>query len=179
MRLLAAVFRSALLCLSFVSVPSLALEFEFKGVAFGSTMEQLKAAHPDFICQKERCHLSGSGKGTYAGEPFDFVSAEFHDGRLAGIFVGFKPPAFDAIASALTEKYGVPTSAEKSEYRTRGGLTAMQDERSWEIASAGYMLLRRFGSSITGGYLAMMTTELRARQAAEAAQKKRSASGDI
>lgn len=142
-----------LVCTSLQAQP-----LEFKGVPFGATKPEFQAAQPQFRCDMGTDCFATGNADIYAGVPAS-ITAQFTDGKLSIVRIGFKSMFHTPILAALTAKYGEATTVKASEYRTQGGAVATNDEREWRLADGGVIVLNRFGSAITEGYALLMSAE--------------------
>lgn len=174
---------TALLLMTWVAQ---AQPLEFKGLPFGASSAEFAAAHPGFDCYKQRrCTQVGPRRVsaptyfeplTYAGETVSMIDADFGDDKLDRIGVMFNPRSYEPIGAALESKYGKPSKVIESEFRTKGGLVAVQQEKTWDLGDGATITLRRYAGSITDGSLNMYTAsylERFNRERAEQAQKAR------
>ena len=171
---------------------------EFKGVPFGAPVEAFAAANPDSSCGKAGCYqLRGAAKKPpyFAGEMVESIAASFAnlDPQVGGsdcwancrgfsldrVTVTFFPASFPLIADALASKYGRPTEAGTSEFRTVGGAVAAQDTRRWLLADGGEIVIQRYAGSIRSGQMIMSSAAGRARAERERAQQAEKAKKDI
>lgn len=130
---------------------------EFKGTPFGATMKEFKEAQPDFQCLTTECFARGAAM-QYAGIGAK-VTAEFADGKLVGLTVHFNPSYSGIIAEALASKYGDPTTVKASEFKTRGGTTATNDEREWQRPDGSFISTERYGGSLNEGRAILRSAE--------------------
>jgi hypothetical protein len=159
---------------------------EFKGVPFGASVAQFSAAHPRFRCYKTvSCSQYGAySEGatyerlTYAGEVVTMIEASFDDDKLDAVRVSFHPGSYTRIAAALESKYGPPTTVTASEIKTRGGLTAANELRSW-AAGSDIVSIMRYAGSLDTGSLKMQTPRHEARTQAERDEQAKKAKKDI
>lgn len=138
---------------------------EFKGVPFGASVAEFKAAHPAFTCSTSSCYRYGfnASAATYAGEMAGSTEAAFDDDKLDKVSLFFYAQSFERIAAAIESKYGPPSSVTGGEFKTRGGLTAAQEKRVWALAAGDTISITRHAGTISEGYLIMHTSGFEAR----------------
>jgi len=154
-----------------------AQQLEFKGVPFGATMKEFKEAQPDFQCLSTDCFARGNAM-QYAGVPAK-ITAEFADGKLAVLTVYFNPSYSGIISEALASKYGDPTTVKASEFKTRGGATATNDEREWQRPDGSFISVARYGSAINEGRAQMLSADGVRAKAAQLEKLKQQSKKDI
>ena len=112
---------------------------EIKGIKLGMTRGEIVTAYPEWICRERACGGKGtptSGFSTVAGVSVEFVSVFFDDAdKVVRLMVTVPTSGAFPIASALKDKYGMPSITE-SAYQTRGGAKATQFVHTWQQSGA-------------------------------------------
>lgn len=173
------------------SATTASAQLEFKGIPFGSTIEEFKAAHPAFTCSEDRrytdrtmcaaglelCRRQQYGCGPldfdaskYADEQVDMIIAVFVAGTLERLEVYFKPSAYDGISSALVAKHGKPKSVTKPPYSTTGGVKTTNSVMTWEKGGSE-IVISRYGDTLSQGDLFIVSSRYNAASAAREAER--------
>lgn len=112
-------------------------EFDIKGVKIGMTRDELVAAHPGLNCDA-LCFYSDTPSRraktleTLAGARVNSWWFKFApDGKLKSSYVILGASSGPVVTSAFIEKFGKPTTAETSEFKTAGGYSGPKQETSW------------------------------------------------
>mgnify|MGYP000869411533 FL=1 len=132
---------------------------DFRGVPLGASEAHFRANLPGFYCRgplpgtehlADRICLPNTyaDRASFGGAVTTTMIVTFVDDRFVGLMAAFKEGEFDKVRDALLEKFGKPTSTERPEFQTRGGLRAVNEVLTWQRGS-GAVLARRYGSSIT------------------------------
>jgi len=112
-------------------------EFDIKGVKIGMTREELIAAHPGLNCDVACFHAETPSRRvktleTLAGARVSAWWFKFSpDGKLKSSNVTLGASSGPVVTSAFIEKFGKPTTAETSEFRTAGGYSGPKQETTW------------------------------------------------
>jgi hypothetical protein len=108
--------------------------FSIKGNSLGMSRATITGNNPQLRCIEVTCFASGATLGelaTIATAPVKQYSVRFDDaGDAVRISLVIDMRGAFAVASALKEKYGPPTT-ESSPYATRGGLKTTRTTHTW------------------------------------------------
>lgn len=79
--------------------------------------------------------------------------------RLAGVNLTFDSGDYRTMRAMFVERYGEPSKTETTQFKTRGGLEAANEELSWDGPTA-VVRLENYGGSIREGQANVMTHAL-------------------
>lgn len=186
-----------------ISTPAVALDF--KGIEFGASREQAKEAIPAFNCPPEKperkgkticaismlavclsdfkntnhpCHQTASDALTYAGRPVSKIIASFSSNRLMSVSVHFEPSEFDAISSAMKEKYGKPSNSDEHVVQNRYGAKYKNERYIW-ATPGGMVSVDKYFGKIDESAVTLTSNEHIAEMAAERAEKSKTIKTDM
>ena len=141
----------------------LAFAYDFKGIAIG------EPATPDLVQEKlgVECGLGGSGRDmqicngdvTIAGESAYMNLVISPLGVVQRIHLSLSPDAFDIVAPLLVEKFGPPSSTDRSEIQNRMGAKFDQVIYLWEDKHENQILYSRYSGSVDTSSLNFSTEE--------------------
>ena len=154
---------------------------EFKGIALGATIDEVRAKYHVDSCSPgegvfagtERCRIVGVD--SFAGVSWPGVTARFRDGVLGTLSVSIPSRDFDAVATALAEKYGRPTSVETPIVQNRMGAQATNAIHRWARKDGGITAQMYAGNINEGTVRFVSARELQAvdqRQGDDAKRRK-------
>lgn len=134
-----------LICALLAVFPMLAAgqPLEFKGVPFGASEEQLRAALLPGVSSFNCYAATGAQPGTtcaihgitYAEHPTTGTYAHFADGHLSAVMISLYGASAKHAVAALTSKYGQPSRRTSTTKRTKQGVKYLWLGTEWRFKS--------------------------------------------
>lgn len=130
---------------------------DFKGVALGSSEQELLKQHPEFKCNgagkrpggADRICLAIKDSGaTYAGVSAD-INLLYYSDSLEYVLVYFSSDKYLDIHEALIAKYGAPTLEEKQQVTNRMGAVFEDVTSQWKRSGTILQLSKYVGKIST------------------------------
>lgn len=156
----------------------------FKGLALGSTQEEVLKHYPKADCGiKTICFMTARDIETMkemaiGGIPVPSMMFSFYEGKLERISIWPRSVHFERLSEALKDRYGVPESDLSSPVRTKAGVEFQNRVLVWRQAG-GMVRLERYSSKITDSSLSYSSHESIERQNKEFEEGKRRAIKDL
>lgn len=140
----------------------------FKGLQLGASLAQFQLAFPDFQCRsggpcrfdieadcirKIAGPVDGAACGmrnTWAGVRVEKIVARFDKSLLTDVFIAFKPQRFDAIVSAITQRWGPPIHDKTETLRSRVGAAYTNRVMGWSRGGV-LLVVQRYGNRVDEG----------------------------
>ena len=173
------------LALPLCTVSAQAAQLDFKGVAFGSSEETLRAAlsEAEFRCyesgsspSERTCSMSGL---TYAGEPTRGTSyATFDASGLQQVLVSLHAQFHANTLAALRAKFGPPSATRSVPKVTKAGLRFTQQVCEWKTSGGGRLAISLYGEPVGEAYVTL-SSPANERELARARASKPRAKSDL
>lgn len=173
------------LCLG-AAIPSAAQvpALSFKGIEFGkSTVEDVQSKFPGAKKYANAVNARPTGNeefqlfriGQTSAGTFWFTEL---DGKIEDLRATFTSESFPAVVAALREKYGIPTSTQTDQIKSKAGAAFSSDVVRWQLADGEIVVQQRSGRIDTMS-LAIATTKILAKQADDAKKSVKDAAKDL
>jgi hypothetical protein len=140
--------------------------YAFKELRIGMSLEQMKAQRTGLDCKKTNNPIgdivctSLSPNDTIAGVQLKSIMVGFHNDVLTSVLLTFDSRSFRTVTSALSEKYGTPTSEKTDIVQNRAGATFDNRNVVWKNASGELTASERF-SKITDSSVQLFSADYR------------------
>lgn len=121
----------------------------FRDIPFGNSEEEVKAKLPGLRCGQddERVLLDRYCAGdTEVADTRVRVQFWFFNDRMGAFALMFKPEQFSLLKEAFIGRYGPPTQRESNEFKTRGGLTYVNEELNWQFKNGTTATLSKYAT---------------------------------
>lgn len=137
-----------------ISTAAQADGFDFKGLAFGSSVATVKEKYPDHFCSSPnegvRTHSDVtcllSTERTYAGASAR-IFLGFYDDKLGHVHATLAPSDFAIVTTALRDKYGKPSSIKTEQLTNRMGVVFENQILEWKNSGTA-IRARKYTSSL-------------------------------
>jgi hypothetical protein len=147
---LIALFALQLPLISYADDPS-----GFRDIPFGASMEEVKGKIPRLSCgqwgeRRELLDQYCAGETEIADTRVN-VQFWFFGNRMGSFALNFKLDQFRLIKEAFIGRYGPPTQSESNEFKTRGGLTYVNEELTWHFKNGANAKLSKYSTGSDQG----------------------------
>lgn len=139
--------------------------FDFKGVPFGASEQDLLQKHPDFKCQKgppltgdRACLLTQKRGASYAGVGATVMVSFFSD-KITHVTINFNSSEFDVVKGALIIKYGAPTTESSTSVSNRMGATFQNQQGTWDKNDGLILEINKYAGEISKSSVHIYTKE--------------------
>lgn len=134
----------------------------FRDIPFGASVEEVRAKMAGLLCRQSdnRILLDHACVGeTEIADTRIGVQFWFLNDRMGSFALTFKPDQFHLLKEAFIGRYGPPTQTESNEFKTRGGLSYVNEELTWRFKNGAAARLSKYASRIDRGSASVRSKE--------------------